>query len=63
MELSGITLDRSRATDRRLRTILSGWYDPDSASFAGVVDAAPGELIADAPTDDADAAWFEPEGV
>lgn len=56
-----VTLDRPR-TDPAPRPILSGWYDPDSTSFAAAVDLTSADGLADTPVDDAEVAWFEREG-
>lgn len=61
MERAVLTLDRVR-TDPAPRPVLSGWYDPDSVSFAGAVDATSVEGLVDDPVNDAEVAWFEREG-
>ena len=61
MERSVLTLDRAR-TDPAPRTILSGWYDPDSTSFTAAVDTTSADGLADTPVNDPEVAWFEREG-
>jgi hypothetical protein len=61
MEHAVLTLDRAR-TDPAPRSILSGWYDPDSTSFAAVVDATSADGLTDMPLDDSEVASLEREG-
>jgi hypothetical protein len=61
MERSVLTLERAR-TDPAPRPIHSGWYDPDSTSFAAAGDLTSADGLADTPVNDAEVALFEREG-
>jgi hypothetical protein len=61
MERTVLTLDRLR-TDPAPEPVLTGWYDPNSVSFTGAVDATSAEGLLDDPVNDPEVASFKREG-